>query len=385
MGVKQPLDVPVAMIVYKRLDKTKQSFAAVRSVAPKKLYIIADGPKDAEDKKQVQAVREFIDSHIDWDCKVYRDYAPVNMGARYRMPSGMAWVFKKEDRAIFIEDDIKASPNFFYFCRDMLEHYKNDKRVAMISGCNLYPGDESFGKDDISFSSFALTWGWATWRRAWQDYDVNIRNWPQLKRKNVLRKVMSADTRRFFTVVFDDLQYHWYKIWDYQWYLMMWSNDRLGIVPKYNLVNNIGMGDEAGEHPGDTQDKVDHISNVPMKVLNLPIEYPSWIKRNKAYDKMFEKKFYTEKIGIFKRIKYAIRAAHYEKVYSVIKQMEADDEYFNKKLQDKYKLSPQEVALNNGDKYRLITPKEMIKSANKYKAYKKKQDRLEKKQQEKKQ
>ena len=88
---------------------------------------------------------------------------------------------------------------------------------------------------------------------------------------------------------------------------------------------------------------------------------------------------------LLKRIKYGIRAALYERVYRTIKEMEQDEEYFRKKLQDKYKLSPQEQAMNNGDKYRLITPKEMIKSAKKYKSYRKKQEKLEKKQQEKKQ
>ena len=161
-------DVPVVMIVYKRLDVTKEAFEPIRKLRPKKLYIISDGPREHKDKKAVEEVRNYLDSHIDWDCKVHRNYAEKNMGLRYRMPSGMAWVFEKEDRAIFIEDDIKADQSFFYFCRDMLEHYEKDERIGMISGNNLYPEAKIFKTEDICFSSFATIWGWATWKRAWQ-------------------------------------------------------------------------------------------------------------------------------------------------------------------------------------------------------------------------
>ena len=250
----EQFDVPVAFIVYKRLDVTKESFEAIRDLKPGKLYIISDGPKNSSDKKLVDEVRDYIDSHIDWDCSVHRDYAEKNMGLRYRMPSGMSWVFENEDRAIFIEDDIKASRNFFYFCRDMLDHYENDERVGMISGSNVYPGVGTFKDDDIRFSDFASIWGWATWKRAWKLYDVNIRKWPEIKRQNLLNSFMTPNTRRFFSIVFDDLQYHWYRTWGYQWNFMMWSNGKLGIVPKYNLIKNIGMGNEMAEHPGESHD-----------------------------------------------------------------------------------------------------------------------------------
>ena len=377
MGIKEKaFDIPVAFIVYKRLDVTKESFEAIRKLQPAKLYIISDGPKDLKDKKLVEDVRRYIDSHIDWDCRVYRNYAPKNMGLRYRMPSGMAWVFEKEDMAIFIEDDIKASQSFFYYCRDMLEHYKNDERIAMISGNNLYPDAKCFETEDICFSYFSTIWGWATWKRAWKLYDVNIRRWPELKKKKKFKKFMTANTWKFFSIVFDDLQYHWYRTWGYQWDFMMWANEKLGIVPKVNLVKNIGMGDSMAEHPDDKQEKIDQVSGVKLRELTKPFRFPGSVKRDKEYDRLFQDGFFTEKIGLFKQIKYAIRASKYEKAYSIIKEMEKDDEYFNKVLQDKYKLDKDELKLNPGDRYKLITPKEMCKSAAKYKKYSKRKKSL---------
>ena len=364
-------DVPVVMIVYKRYDLTERSFEQIRKLKPEKLYIISDGPKNEEDAVAVNKVRDYIDSNIDWDCEVHRNYAEKNMGLRYRMPSGMAWVFESEDRAIFIEDDIEAVQSFFWFCRDMLEHYKDDERIAMISGTNLHPGVKCFGDGDICFSAFASIWGWATWKRAWQLYDVNIRRWPELKKKKYFKKVLDKNTYNFFSIVFDDLQYHWYRTWGYQWSFMMWANDKLGIIPKYDLIHNTGMGDERGEHPGDSADKISYVAEVERGEMELPIKYPDKVERNKEYDDLFQKSFFTEKIGIFKRMKYRLRSAIYERVYDTIKEMEKDDEYFNNVLEEKYKLNEEELKMNPTDRYRLINPGEMRKSAREYRKYKK--------------
>ena len=133
VNINETYDVPVALIVYKRVDLTKKVFAAIREVRPAELYIISDGPKGRDDADAVRCVREYLDSHIDWPCNIHRDYAEKNLGPRYRMPSGMKWVFENVDRAVFIEDDIEAGPDFFWFCREMLERYKDDQRVMMIS------------------------------------------------------------------------------------------------------------------------------------------------------------------------------------------------------------------------------------------------------------
>ncbi len=149
----------------------------------------------------------------------------------------------------------------------------------------------------------------------------------------------------------------------------MWANDMLGIVPKYNLIRNIGMGHEMAEHPGDTKEKIDLVSGVELKGFNLPIRYPKKVRRDADYDVMFQNGFFTEKIGLLKRFKYVLRAAIYERAYATIKRMEKDDEYFNTVLQDKYKLDEEGLKLNPGDRYRLINPREMCKSARKYKKY----------------
>ena len=151
----------------------------------------------------------------------------------------------------------------------------------------------------------------------------------------------------------------------------MWAYDKLGIIPKYDLIHNTGMGDIRGEHPGDSADKISYVAEVERREIELPVRYPEKVVRNREYDDLFQKSFFTEQIGLFKRMKYRLRSAIYERVYDTIKEMEKDDEYFDKVLDDRYKLNEEERRMNPTDRYRLINPKEMMKTAWEYRKYKK--------------
>lgn len=376
MGLQsmKQFDVPVALIVYKRLELTKQSFEAVRKIQPKKLYIIADGPRNEEDRHKVLAVRDYLDTHIDWDCEIHRNYADRNYGPRYRMPTGMAWVFETEDRAIFLEDDIVAGRCFFDYCREMLNKYENDDRVTMISGFNSISEADYFDGKDICFSYFASAWGWATWKRAFRKYDVNIRRWPAYRKSRRLKKQLTKAGYDFYSILFDDLQYHWYtQAWDYQWVFMTFETDSVGIVPRVSLVQNVGMGNEDAIHATDDQKLIDMVENTVAGEIHFPIKCPETIVRNRTYDTAYQQLHYPNKASFLKKIKYEVRARLYEKTYRQIKEMEQDDYYMEHILSQDLQLTEKEQSYNSGDKYRLTSPKQMRIDARDYNKYKKKQ------------
>lgn len=359
-------DIPIAIIVYKRLDLTKRSFEAIRKIKPKRLYIIADGPRTEEDRSKVEAVRKYLDDNIDWNCEVYRDYAEKNLGLRYRMPSGMAWVFEKEERAIFVEDDIDAGQDFFYFCKELLEKYAEDDRVLMISGSNIFPDHETDQEDDIFFSRFASIWGWATWRRAFLKYDVNLRDWPDIRKRKSLKKVLCPNAYKFYKYLFDDLQYHWYKTWGYQWTYMMLTGKGVGIVPRVNLISNIGMGNTEAEHADDTKERIELVSGVKRSDISFPIRCPETVTVNESYDYYYQENIITERFGVLKQIKLEIRAFYYEWIHNRIKRMEKDTKYMSINFSGEEVLSEEEMKYNRGDKYRQISAKKMRKDAWKY-------------------
>jgi hypothetical protein len=169
------LTTPVAFFIFNRPDTTEQVFSEIVRVKPHKLLVIADGPRSerqGEAEKCSQA-RSIID-RVNWDCEILTNFSEINLGCKVRVSSGIDWVFEHVEEAIILEDDCLPDPTFFRYCQVMLDHYRNDQRIGMISGDNFQNGIKR-NMDSYYFSRYVHIWGWATWRNRWQNYyDVNI-------------------------------------------------------------------------------------------------------------------------------------------------------------------------------------------------------------------
>lgn len=286
------LTTPVAFIIFNRPDTTKQVFDRIREVKPKKLYIISDAPREGreDDVENVKATREYVESNIDWDCDVHKNYADVNMGCKDRVSSGITWVLENEPCTIILEDDVLPCVDFFFYCQDMLEHYEKNKRIMMISGSNFM--DESLIEGEYTFSCYPSVWGWATWARAWKDYDVDIKDWPKIHKEGSFKCVQNGLAYMFLKKHMDSVYNHEKDTWDYQWDFCRYKHRGLGIVPKQNLIENIGLNREDATHTTENVDMEFKIGSV-----KFPIEYNDEVKRDVVYDKAFIKKhFGTKKV-----------------------------------------------------------------------------------------
>ncbi|MFN7398559.1 MAG: glycosyltransferase family 2 protein [Sandaracinobacter sp.] len=232
--------VPIAMIVFNRPDLTRRVFEKVAAARPETLLLVADGPRPgrAGEAERVAEVRAIV-QQVDWPCRVLMNFAETNMGCRRRVASGISWVFEQVSEAIILEDDCLPAPAFLGFCRDMLERYRNDRRVFAISGTNFTNEDTEPGH---YFSNFSLMWGWATWADRWQRYveepndagQVIAERWPgQVLRQLFWRKTLSR-------VLLPE-----HGTWDWQWILTVWREGGLAVRPTRNLVQNIGFGPDA--------------------------------------------------------------------------------------------------------------------------------------------
>jgi len=134
-------DISIAYIIFNRPRHTRETFQAIRDARPARLFIIADGPRPSHptDAERCRAVREIV-ADIDWPCEVQRNYADQNLGLKRRVSSGLDWVFSQVESAIILEDDCLPHPDFFPFCQDLLERYKDDERVWTITGNNNQDG-----------------------------------------------------------------------------------------------------------------------------------------------------------------------------------------------------------------------------------------------------
>ena len=279
----------VAIIIFNRPDTTKEVFEAIRKAKPPKLYIISDEAREgrAGERKKVDETRALVENGIDWECEVIKNYAPQNMGCKKRVASGISWVFEHEEQAIILEDDCVPKPEFFEYCQEMLEKYKDNENIMMVSGTNNVPSYKV--PQSICFSRFPCIWGWATWRRAWNLYDIEMKDWPALHEKGQFKpyfngieyKVFARDASRIHAGLVDT--------WDMQWQVCILKNG-VGVVPQGNLIHNIGCGHEEATHTKDNSKEIAEYGNI-----SFPIKAPDQISADTAYDKAYTKAIYGMK------------------------------------------------------------------------------------------
>ena len=282
----EQLKTPVLLIVFRRLDTTKRVLEAIRKVKPQKLYIASDYARKNNDKevKKVLEVRKYVEENIDWDCKVEKDYAEENYGSRKRVSSAISCVLSNEEEVIVIEDDIVPVPDFFEFCREMLDYYRDDERVMMISGNNNIKGhiDKPY-----TFSCFSGVWGWATWKRAWKYYDDSMKDWPKQKKTGELKYVMPGLSYLFMSWNNKYVYNREMDAWDFVWDNARFKMHGLGIVPKTNLIRNIGFeSDDATNTLGKSKYKFECGS------YSFPLEKIEIVERNLEYDKAYIRQEY---------------------------------------------------------------------------------------------
>lgn len=294
---------PIVLIIFNRPDNTRITLEAITKVKPNKLYVIADGPRPniQEDEDNISRTRAIIEECITWDCEVRKNYAQKNLGLKERVASGLSWVFETEDRAIILEDDCIPSVSFFRYCDELLEKYRSDENIMMISGNNFLLNGTI--NDSYYFSKYTDIWGWATWSRAWENYDKAMPRWPEFKEKGLL------------TYLFDDVRerVYWEEIleatyqgridtWDYQWAFAMWSNAGMSICPQKNLIKNVGF-DENATHTKE----VNKVSYLKAQELSFPLKHPTFLVRNAEADKLECENLSLHKHSFIGRVRAKIR------------------------------------------------------------------------------
>jgi hypothetical protein len=271
---------PVVLILFNRPDVTARVFASIRAARPSQLLLIADGPRNDAERALTDAARAAAD--VDWSCDVHRRYADANLGCRANVWQGLDWVFDRCDEAVILEDDCLPDPTFFPYCTELLARYRDDPRVAMISGDNFQsapPRDDGHG---YYFSAIAHVWGWATWRRAWRRwFDVSMKTWPADRESAWLRDLLIEDeVRATYRRAFDAVHEGKVDTWDAQWQLAVWRSRGLVALPSVNLVSNLGFGESATHtKKADSPD-----ANLPTAAMQFPLRHPPEIRRDAAAD-----------------------------------------------------------------------------------------------------
>ncbi len=275
------LSTPVAFLIFNRPELTKTVFAEIAKVQPKKLLVVADGPRqDKQGEAEKCAAARAVIEQVDWDCEVLKNYSDVNLGCGIRVATGIDWVFEHVDEAIILEDDCLPHLTFFEFCRELLEKYRDDERVMMISGSNLM-GDWESDIQSYHFSYYGGIWGWASWKRAWKYYDYHMKLWKYEGARNCVRNVLVDPEQYFYREEMLSKAFRGeIDTWDYQWSFARLLQSGLSVVPSVNLVSNIGFGKDATH----TINFFDSKANLPLSSMSFPLREPYGLAVEREYD-----------------------------------------------------------------------------------------------------
>ncbi|MDY0199932.1 MAG: hypothetical protein RBR40_02975 [Tenuifilaceae bacterium] len=292
------ITVPVLFIGFNRPKVSLQTFDYIRKAKPTKLYIAIDGPRadKPDEEKLVTEVKKVVEN-VDWPCETHYKYNETNKGAEITVSSAISWVFETEEYTIILEDDIVAPLSFFKFAQEMLFRYKDEEKIWAISGVNFTPLPRAYDTDYF-FAKYGHTWGWATWKRVWNNFDL----YAEVQEEHLSNKFLASITnskkelihyKKKFKRILDNGKGN--STWDNMASYMHRTKGLLYIVPSTNLISNIG---DYGLHArGKTKY---HYTDFDKSFIVK--KHPENIECNVEYDKYHFRNYINKKRRFMERL-----------------------------------------------------------------------------------
>lgn len=301
-------DTPILFLIFKRPETTALVFEQIKKVQPKYLFVAADGPRINRpgEADLCKASRDIVVKGISWDCELKILFRDENIGCKKAVSGAINWFFDNVEQGIILEDDCLPDQSFFPYCEALLEKYKYDEHIISIGGTNL--GYPLKNKDSYAFSRFMNMWGWATWRRAAQLVDYDMKSWKKVSSRNWFiykrttnRFGVDISWIRFWKNCFDMTASGQIDTWDYQWIFSQFHLKKKSVFPSKNLIKNLGFG----PHATHTTYADNPLGKLEVGELSFPLQHPLVIVHNENYEEVFIKKiwFNNRRESIFSFIK----------------------------------------------------------------------------------
>ncbi len=293
-----PLTTPVLFLIFNRPDTTQEVFNKIRQAKPKQIFVAADGPREDKkgEKEKCEQARRIIEQ-VDWECEVKTLFRDKNLGCKIAVSSAIDWFFENVEEGIILEDDCLPNQSFFWFCQELLKYYRNDTRIMHISGNNFQFGHKR-GEGTYYFSKYNHIWGWATWKRAWKYFDVNMKSFEEFKKEGQINNIFRIkQQQKYWVRVFQKTYDSEIDSWGYIWTYTCFTNNGLCVLPNVNLVSNIGFGPESTHTKGNdsifSQMEAEEISEIV---------HPEFVLADQKADLLTSKLCFGNK-NIFERVK----------------------------------------------------------------------------------
>jgi len=285
------LSAPILLITFNRPNHVRCVLSEIRKQQPTELYVFQDGPREGNDKDtvKVQEVRDVIKELVVWPCELHTLYQNKNLGCGPGPMTALNWFFSENEMGIILEDDAVPHPDFFGYAEELLEKYKDDNSVRAIGSMNV--DTQTWGDGSYYFSMMNRNLcAWATWRRAWKDFDLYLRDTKWRILDKALRQYgCGFYEREYWLDRLKEVQKDGQggKSWDMQFFMSIWLHGGKGIIPNVNLCSNIGTVGDA-THQMSAGNIID---NIPTKPI-LPLMHPTITSIQGGADREFHQRYF---------------------------------------------------------------------------------------------
>ena len=307
---------PILFLIFNRPETTQEVFNQIKKYKPKQLFIGSDGPRKhkSEEILIVENLRSGILKQIDWECDVLTNFQDENLGCKLAVYNSINWFFENVESGIILEDDCKPTMQFFDFCSYHLDQYNKTSNVMMITGTNYFIDLTEKMKYSHYFSRSYTIWGLATWKSAWETYDLDMQTWKNGDvKKNDLKYLSNKNyVLENYICQFNEIIENRIDTWDIQWVYNCITHSGLCVTPAINMVSNIGV--DCTHTSGEVTDS--HFMETPDKKLTFEhnnIIIPN-IELDRQLHRLKTRKAYYE--GLFVRI---VKKTFLFKIYKFIK------------------------------------------------------------------
>lgn len=286
------MDIPVLLITFNRPNHTRKVLEAILDAHPKELYVFQDGARKGNENDLIKCaeVRKLVSDLTEGsDLSLHTYFSEKNLGCGPGPMTALNWFFAENEMGIVIEDDAVANKDFFQYAEELLVKYENDDSVCAIGSMNVDAHPWGDGSYYFSMMNRNLC-AWATWRRAWERFDLRLLSVSRKQLKKALRcygcGVLECE---YWCDRLDEVHKDGCggRSWDMQFFMSIWLHHGKGIIPNVNLSSNIGTVGEA-THAMRAGNLID---NVPTKQI-LPLVHPSSSEIQREADRQFHFRYF---------------------------------------------------------------------------------------------
>ncbi len=239
------MKAPVLLLLFNRPKLAARLLQRLRPERPARLYVAVDGPRPpgegvAGEHALCRASQAAVEA-VDWPCRVERLFRKRNLGCGLAVSEAISWFFEREEEGVILEDDVLPSPSFFRFCDTMLEKFRRDPQVMMVSG-NNFSYNAPLEPMPWFFTSYPQIWGWASWARAWKHFRLQPEDTEFFLRERLPGIAGNRDSLLFWSRALRAARDHPRSVWGYQWCKAVLERKGLCVAPGINLAANSGFG-----------------------------------------------------------------------------------------------------------------------------------------------